>query len=146
MLIENNTQVLFAVEVKLVFDSGKKKDVVVEEGDYLIMQFMYNGNKLRRACRVIGIQPVILETQPVSYAASLIIDASEKFGAQRLRVASKDILDIRVVDEDFMKSLEPDFIISDEIMDGEDLVPTPKKPFQKPGVNIAGVDIAYVVR
>ena len=94
MLLENNTQVLFAVDVRLVFDNSTTKRVVVEEGDLLLMKFMYNGNKLKRACRVVSIDPVILETQPVSYAASLTVDCSTKFGAERLKVASKDILDI----------------------------------------------------
>lgn len=146
MLLENNTQVLFAVDVILVFDNSTTKRVVVEEGDLLLMKFMYNGNKLKRACRVVSIDPVILETQPVSYAASLTVDCSTKFGAERLKVASKDILDIRMVDKDFMESLKPDFIITDDMINQPSIPETPKKPFQKPGVEIAGVSAAYIIR
>lgn len=146
MLLENNTQVLFAVDVKLTFDNNIKKEVVVEEGDYLLMKFMYNGNKLKRACRVVAINPVILDTQPVSYTASLTVDCSTKFGAERLKVASKDILDIRMVDKDFMESLEPDFNITDDMINQPSIPETPKKPFQKPGVEIAGVDAAFIIR
>lgn len=146
MLLENNTQVLFAVNVKLTFDNNTKKEVVVEEGDYLLMKFMYNGNKLKRACRVVAINPVVLDTQPVSYTASLIVDCSTKFGAERLKVASKDILDIRMVDKDFMESLEPDFNITDDMINQPSIPETPKKPFQKPGVEIAGVDAAFIIR
>ena len=146
MLLENNTTVLFAVDVRLTFDNSTTKRVVVEEGDYLLMKFMYNGNKLKRACRVVAINPVILETQPVSYAASLMVDCSTKFGAERLKVASKDILDIRMVDKDFMDSLEPDFVVTDDMINQPSIPEAPKKPFQKPGVEIAGVSTACLVR
>lgn len=146
MLLENNTKVLFAVDVRLTFDNSTTKRTVVEEGDYLLMKFMYNGNKLKRACRVVSIDPVILETQPVSYTASLLVDCSTKFGGERLKVASKDILDIRMVDKDFMDSLEPDFIVTDDMISQPSIPEAPKKPFQKPGVEIAGVSSAYIVR
>ena len=45
MLLENNTQVLFAVDVRLTFDNSTTKRTIVEEGDYLLMKFMYNGIK-----------------------------------------------------------------------------------------------------
>lgn len=146
MLLENNTQVLFAVDIRLTFDNSTTKRTIVEEGDYLLMKFMYNGNKLKRACRVVMINPVILETQPVSYAASLTVDCSTKFGAERLKVASKDILDIRLVDKDFMESLEPDFIITDDMINQPNIPETPKDPFRRSGVEIAGVSTAYIVR
>lgn len=146
MLLENNTQVLFALDVILSFDNSTTKRVVVEEGDYLLAKFMYNGNKLKRACRVVSIDPVILDTEPVSYAASLILDCSTKFGAERLKVASKDILDIRLVDKDFMASLEPEFVITDDMIALPSIPETPKKPFQRPGVEIAGVDVACMIR
>lgn len=146
MLLENNTQVLFALNVLLSFDDNTTKSVVIEEGDYILMKFMYNGNKLKRAARIVSIDPIILDTEPVSYAATIIIDSSTKFGAERLKVASKDILDIRLVDHDFMIALEPDFNITDEMIAAPSIPETPKEPFQKPGVEIAGVDIAMFIR
>lgn len=146
MLLENNTKVLFALNVLLSFDDSTTKNVVIEEGDYILAKFMYNGNKLKRAARIVSIDPIILDTQPVSYAATLTLDCSTKFGAERLKVASKDILDIRLVDHDFMLSLEPDFEISDSMIALPSIPETPKEPFLKPGVEIAGVDIAMLVR
>lgn len=146
MLLENNTQVLFALNVLLSFDDSTTKSVVIEEGDLILMKFMYNGNKLKRAARIVSLDPIILDTEPVSYAATITIDSSTKFGAERLKVASKDILDIRLVDHDFMLSLEPDFMITDEMIAAPSIPETPKKPFQKPGVEIAGVDAAMFIR
>ena len=146
MLLQNNTQVKFELDVKLTFDNGTTKVGTIKEGDYLLLRFLYNGEKLMRACQVTTIQPVQLDTQPISYAASLIVDCSTKFGGERLKVASKDILDIRMVDKDFMDSLEPDFIVTDDMINQPSIPETPKKPFQKPGVEIAGVSSAYIVR
>lgn len=146
MLLENNTQVLFALNVVLSFDDSTTKAVVVEEGDFILAKFMYNGNKLKRAARIVSIDPIILDTQPVSYAATLMLDCSTKFGAERLKVASKDILDIRLVDEDFMNSLSPEFMITDDMIAQPSIPETPKKPFQKPGVEIAGIDVSAFIR
>lgn len=146
MLLENNTQVLFALNVRLSFDDSTTKSIVIEEGDLILAKFMYNGNKLKRAARIVSIDPIILDTQPVSYAATLTLDCSTKFGAERLKVASKDILDLRLVDHDFMLSLEPDFLITDEMISAPSIPETPKEPFQRPGVEIAAVDLAAFIR
>lgn len=146
MLLENNTKVLFALDVILSFDDSTTKRTIIEEGDYILAKFMYNGNKLKRAARIVSIDPIILSTEPVSYAATLMLDCSTKFGAERIKVASKDILDMRLVDHDFMLSLEPDFEITDDMISQPSIPETPKEPFQRPGVEVAAVDIAGLIR
>lgn len=146
MLLQNNTQVIFSLDVKLTFDNGTTKVGILKANDYILLRFKYNGNKLLRACRIVDIQPVILTTQPESYAASLVVDCSTKFSAERVRVASKDILNFRIVDKDFIDSLAPNYEITDDMINQDVIPATPQELYQRPGVGIAGVGEARLLR
>lgn len=146
MLIQNNTQLLFSLNVNLTFDNGSTKACKVNPGDYLLLKFRYNGNKLMRACKVVAIQPIILDTQPESYAASLLVDCSAKFNAERLKVASVDILNIRRVDRDFIESLAPDFAVTEEMINADTLPAVPEELYKRPGAGVAGVGEARIIR
>lgn len=146
MLLQNNTEVLFSINVKLTFDTGETKVATVNTGDYLLLKFNYDGSKYSRACRVVDIVPVMLTTQPISYTATLVIDCSTKFQGERLRVASKDILDIKKVSKDYIESLAPDYIITDDMFDGDYIPSTPSEIYMIPGINAGGVGLARVLR
>lgn len=145
-LLQNNTQVIFSVNVALTFDDGTTKKYTIEVGDYLLLKFNYDGNKLSRACRVVDITPIVLNTQPESYAASLVVDCSDKFSGQRLKVACKNILNFRIVTKDYVDSLAPDYIVTDDMLNEDNLEPVPGDLEDKPGVGIAGVGEAMLVR
>lgn len=145
-LLQNNTQVIFSVKVALTFDDGTTKKDTIEVGDYLLLKFNYDGNKLSRACRVVDITPIVLNTQPESYAASLVVDCSDKFSGQRLKVACKNILNFRIVTKDYVDSLAPDYIVTDDMLNEGNLEPVPGDLEDKPGVGIAGVGEAMLVR
>lgn len=145
-LLQNNTQVIFSVNVALTFDDGATKKDTIEVGDYLLLKFNYDGNKLSRACRVVDITPIVLNTQPESYAASLVVDCSDKFSGQRLKVACKNILNFRIVTKDYVDSLAPDYIVTDDMLNEDNLEPVPGDLEDKPGVGIAGVGEAMLVR
>lgn len=145
-LLQNNTQVIFSVKVALTFDDGTTKKDTIEVGDYLLLKFNYDGNKLSRACRVVDITPIVLNTQPESYAASLVVDCSDKFSGQRLKVACKNILNFRIVTKDYVDSLAPDYIVTDDMLNEDNLEPVPGDLEDKPGVGIAGVGEAMLVR
>lgn len=146
MLLQNNTQVIFSLKVKLTFDNCTTKVCNVNVGDYLLLRFRYNGNKMLRACRVVAIQPVILDTQPESYAASLIVDCSTKFRAERLKVPSINILNIRVVDKEFVDSLAPDYEVTEDMVNKDALAAIPEELPEIPGVGIAGIGVARIIR
>lgn len=145
-LLQNNTQVIFSVNVALTFDDGTTKKDTIEVGDYLLLKFNYDGNKLSRACRVVDITPIVLNTQPESYAASLVVDCSDKFSGQRLKVACKNILNFRIVTKDYVDSLAPDYIVTDDMLNEDNLEPVPGDLEDKPGVGIAGVGEAMLIR
>lgn len=145
-LLQNNTQVIFSVNVALTFDDGTTKKDTIEVGDYLLLKFNYDGNKRSRACRVVDITPIVLNTQPESYAASLVVDCSDKFSGQRLKVACKNILNFRIVTKDYVDSLAPDYIVTDDMLNEDNLEPVPGDLEDKPGVGIAGVGEAMLVR
>lgn len=145
-LLQNNTQVIFSVNAALTFDDGTTKKDTIEVGDYLLLKFNYDGNKLSRACRVVDITPIVLNTQPESYAASLVVDCSDKFSGQRLKVACKNILNFRIVTKDYVDSLAPDYIVTDDMLNEDNLEPVPGDLEDKPGVGIAGVGEAMLVR
>lgn len=145
-LLQNTTQVIFSVEVTLTFDDGTTKKDTINVGDYVLMKFMYDGNKLAKACRVVDITPIVLNTQPESYAASLVVDCSDKFSGQRLKVACKNILNFRVVNKDYVDSLAPDYVVTDEMLNEDALEPVPEDTEDIPGVGIAGVGEAMLIR
>ena len=146
MLLQNNTEVLFSLMVKLTFDTGETKVAQVNADDYLLLKFNYDGSKYTRACQVVDIMPVMLTTQPVSYTATLVIDCSTKFQAERLRVATKDILDIKKVSKDYVDSLAPDYNITDDMFDGDYIPATPSATYMIPGISVGGVGYARVLR
>ena len=92
------------------------------------------------------ITPIVLNTQPESYAASLVVDCSDKFSGQRLKVACKNILNFRIVTKDYVDSLAPDYIVTDDMLNEGNLEPVPGDLEDKPGVGIAGVGEAMLVR
>ena len=145
-LLQNNTQVIFSVDIALTFDDGTTKRSMIEVGDYLLLKFNYDGNKMTKACRVVDITPIVLNTQPESYAASLVVDCSDKFNGQRLKVACKNILNFRVVTKDYVDSLAPDYIVTDDMLDEDNLTPVPGDMEDRPGVGIAGVGEALLIR
>ena len=146
MLLQNNTEVLFSLMVKLTFDTGETKVAQVNVDDYLLLKFNYDGSKYTRACQVVDIMPVMLTTQPVSYTATLVIDCSTKFQAERLRVATKDILDIKKVSKDYVDSLAPDYNITDDMFDGDYIPATPSATYMIPGISGGGVGYSRVLR
>ena len=146
MLLQNNTEVLFSLMVKLTFDTGETKVAQVNVDDYLLLKFNYDGSKYTRACQVVDIMPVMLTTQPISYTATLVIDCSTKFQAERLRVATKDILDIKKVSKDYVDSLAPDYNITDDMFDGDYIPATPSATYMIPGISVGGVEYARVLR
>lgn len=146
MLLQNNTEVLFSLMVKLTFDTGETKVAQVNADDYLLLKFNYDGSKYTRACQVVDIMPVMLTTQPISYTATLVIDCSTKFQAERLRVATKDILDIKKVSKDYIDSLAPDYNITDDMFDGDYIPATPSATYMIPGISVGGVGYSRVLR
>ena len=146
MLLQNNTEVLFSLGIKLTFDTGETKVGTVDVGDYLLLKFNYDGSKYSRACHVVDITPVMLTTQPVSYTATIVVDCSTKFQAQRLRVAAKDILDFKKVSADYIESLAPDYVITDDMFEGDALPATPDEVYKISGVSIGGIEEARLLR
>lgn len=146
MLLQNSTEVLFSLCVKLTFDTGETKVVTVNTDDYLLLKFNYDGSKYSRACRVVDIVPVMLTTQPISYTATLVVDCSTKFQAERLRVAAKDILNIKKVSKDYVDSLAPEYTITEDMFDGDYIPATPSEIYMIPGINSGGVEFARILR
>lgn len=143
MLIQNQLDMDFKMHLLLSFDDSTTKSIWVKEQDYLLLYFRYNGSKVMRACQVVKLLPVQLETDPVSWGCSLLIDCSTKFAASRLKVSSKDILNARVVSEDFVKSLAPDYTVTEDMIRDDEVLPAiPSEGYMIPGVSIAGVSKA----
>ena len=146
MLLVNNTEIQFTLHVHLEFDTGATKDVTINAGDYILIKFKYDGMTMYRACRVVDIQPIVLQTQPVSYASQFMIDCSTKFAAERLRVASKDILNVRIVNKDYIDSLAPDYVVTEGMVSQGALEPVPEEEYARPGVGIMGIGEARLIR
>lgn len=146
MLYQNNSQLKFHIHLDLLFDNGSRKKGTLDIGDYFLMKFRYDGNTLLRAVKIVNITPVILQTDPISYTATLLVDCSTKFSADRLKVAMKDILNFRRVDKDFIDALAPDYKVTEEMVNADAIPCTPEELYMRPGMDTAGMDQARLLR
>lgn len=131
---------LYAVEIDLTFSSGEVKKNIVQEGDYVLFCFLYNGQIYRKACRVIKIYFYELGTNPISYVASMVVDCYNKKGNVRLKIATKNILNMLLVNKAYIDALKPDYIVTDDHING---IIKPGDPVPDPVIPPEGAFDAY---
>ena len=81
MLLTQTVEMLWDMKLTLTFDDGSIKEAVIKDGMYLLLKFRRNENTYIRAGRVIHVQPVLLDTQPISFTGLLVMDFSGKYKA-----------------------------------------------------------------
>ena len=146
MVLEQNVQMLWNMKLNIKFDNDTSKETIIEEGMYLLVKFRRNGNTYSRAGRVINVQPVLLETQPVSFTGCLEMDFSGKYRASRIRIGGHDILNFRVVTQAQIENLGPDYVITDDMFEETTVLPAlPDETEEGNGVDLAGPDASKVM-
>ena len=146
MVLEQNVQMLWNMKLNIKFDNDTSKETIIEEGMYLLVKFRRNGNTYSRAGRVINVQPVLLETQPVSFTGCLEMDFSGKYRASRIRIGGHDILNFRVVTQAQIENLGPDYVITDDMFEETTVLPAlPDETEEGNGVDLAGLDASKVM-
>lgn len=143
MLISQDIQLYWQLGLQLHFDDGSTKSGIIKDNDYLYVKFRRNNNTYIKAGRVVAVNPVMLDTQPVSFTGSLIMDFSGQFKASQVRLPAKDILDFRVVTKEQVDSLAPDYIVTEDMLN-EDITPDPPAPPVEVEPTVGGIDKAGI--
>lgn len=135
-----NVRLLYAVEIDLTFSDGQVKKNILQEGDYILACFRYNGQIYRKACKIIRIEFFDLNTEPASYVASLVVDCYNKKGVIRIKIASKNIINLLLVNKAYVDALKPDYIVTDDHING---ILKPGDPLPEPDISPEGEFGAY---
>lgn len=146
MVLEQSVQMLWEMKLRLAFDNNTSKEAIIKEGMYLFLKFRRNENTYNRLGRVIDVQPVLLDTQPISFTGCLEMDFSGKYKASRIKIGGHDILNFRIVTQSQIDALGPDFVITDDMFEEDTVLPSiPDDISASNGVDFGGVDLAKVM-
>lgn len=143
MLLRHETHLNWNLNLHLYFDDNTEKQDTIEEGYYILLKFRRDNNKYNRAGRVVKIDPVMVRNMPPSFTGTLVVDFSGRYNASRVRIDAGDILDYRIVSEEQIRSLGPDYLITDEMFKTSYILPINKENIN--GVGCAGCNKAEVI-
>ena len=93
MLMDIQCSSVPQIEIRLSFDNGKHKTVIVSQGD--LVDILYNKNGMRR--RIEGIVTKISTNGTEVYGWCIIVDGSGDFSSEIARISPKNILDIDII-------------------------------------------------
>lgn len=145
MVLEQNVQLLWDLKLNLKFDDNTSKESIIKKGMYLLVKFRRNGNTYNRAGRVINVQPVLIEAQPISFTGCIEMDFSAKHRASRIRIGGYDILNFRIVTQAQIESLGPDYIITDDMFEETALLPGESEEDDGVDLDFIGIDSSKVM-
>lgn len=123
MLLKHDMQINWSLNIHLYFDDETEKSVEIKPEMYLLLKFRRNGNIYNKAGRVEMVNPVMLDTQPISYTGSIIMDFAGRFRSSNIRIPAKDILDIRVVSKAQIENLIHNYEITDNLFNPSVVIP-----------------------
>lgn len=117
LLVKNEQKMHWKLDIRLTFEDRVTKNVTLDSDLYAIIKFRRNDNVYSRAGRIVEVVPVMLDTQPVSFAGAIIADFSGQYNASRIQIAACDILDIRICSKGQLEGLAPDYRVEDKMFD-----------------------------
>lgn len=145
MLLYGDSQLLFSLMVHLVFDDDTEKKAELNTGDYILLKVRRNGSKFNLAGKIVGIDPVMLNTHPdPKFTAHLIVDCARQFKSTRLRISVNDILNFKVVSRDDILDLYPDYIITDDMFKEPPTPTDADKLYNSGAIDFGGLDYMIV--
>lgn len=143
LLIKNNHQMHWTLDLSLEFDDGTSKSTTLDSDMYILIKFRRNDNTYIRAGRIVEVSPVMLDTQPVSFTGSIIVDFSGSYNASRIAIPACDILNIRVCSKSQLETFAPTYKIEEKMFDESYIIPS-NTMLGGFGVGLSGVEIAKV--
>lgn len=128
MLLRNESRVRHSIDIKLIFDGDRKREITIKEHDNIQVSYRKNG------CIKCGVG-VITNIEPYKYtkgkrccsfqeSAIITIDMSEDYVACTQKIDLLDIIDIRKVQCECVcqcpnkEQVNPDFTAKSETMVG----------------------------
>ena len=93
MLMDIKCSAVASIKVHLVFDDGAIKDRVVGTGD--LIEVEYNGNGIIHKVNGKVLSVSVVGTDPKGW--SIIVDASDDFKSDRVRICPMNILDLEII-------------------------------------------------
>lgn len=93
MLMEIKCSAVTSIEVNLSFDDGTRKDVVIEKGDLVSVEYNHNGLRKHVEGKVLKVS--VIGTDPKGWY--IIVDASNEFESNHARFSPMNIYDIDII-------------------------------------------------
>ena len=149
MLLRSESRLDWVLHLNLVFDDDTTKEATIQPGQYLLLKFRRDNTKFNRAGMVKKIEPVVVSDKvPMIFDSCIVMDFSAKYSASRVRIKTGDILDFRVVTQEEIQALAPDYIITDEMFDDTFIIPNDIKCNMNSsnGVGCAGCQNSQVLQ
>lgn len=117
LLVNSKQQLHWKLDVEFTFEDNVTKNVTLDSDLYVMLKFRRNDNLYYRAGRIVEVVPVMLDTQPVSFTGSIIVDFSGQYNASRITIAACDILDCRICSKGQIEALAPNYRVEEKMFD-----------------------------
>jgi len=103
MLLRNESRIIHSINVKLVFDDGKTRELELHECDDIQISYRKNGCIKNGVGKIRHIKPYIYNKKWNSCcsrreSAIIVVDMSEDYVSYVEKIDLFDILDVRIVD------------------------------------------------
>lgn len=143
LLVKSEQQLHWKLDINFTFEDNVTKSVTFDKGLYALLKFRRNDNVYYRVGKILDVEPVMLDTQPVSFTGAILVDFSGPYNASRIRIAACDILDARICSKGQVESLAPTYKVDEKMFDSSYKMPN-VLVVGGSGIGLAGVEEAAV--
>ena len=140
MLLRNESRIKHSIQIKLIFDDNRQRELEIQESDCVQVSYRKNGCLKQGVGVIRKIEPYV-HTKKFSFckeSAVITLDMSEDYVCCSDRIDLYDIIDIRkvkIVQPDSDNNTKPDF----EINNGCGCGCCKPKPIPKPSNRVGAV-------
>ena len=118
MLLKKESTLIFSLHLKLTFDDATITELDIKSDDYIIAKFLYAGGRRLAVAKVLALDPIFDADSGVTtyVSSSLVLDLAKSFSSERLNLDIRDILNAKIVTEEYVNTLAPDYIVTEDML------------------------------
>lgn len=115
MLLQSTTKLICSIELTLLFDDNVEKTIKISGGEYALIKFRHNGNKLKKVVKIKSIKPQFSWHTGECIGCILRLDLADQFNSNSISIKTDRILDIKIISETAANELLKVEEITDEM-------------------------------
>lgn len=115
MLLQSTTKFICSIELTLLFDDNVEKTIKISGGEYALIKFRHNGNKLKKVVKIKSIKPQFSWHTGECIGCILRLDLADQFNSNSISIKTDRILDIKIISETAANELLKVEEITDEM-------------------------------